>query len=312
VTQANPIRPAGSLIERAAEVYDFRPFLKTTSAPDAAALAPAMREPDTTAPSPAAAVNGFEAASIVQKTVQKIDLALLREGGFIVPGSPPTRLSEEYRIVKRQVLMSAFGGSAQEAVKNGRLVLMCSAQPNEGKTFSAVNLALSLATEPDLEVLLIDADVAKPEVLSTLGIGGDAGLMDALLDPAIDVESLIVPTDVPKLKVLPAGRQTNHDTELLASQRGKAVIQALSDRNPSRIIIIDTAPALAASPASALVHLVGQVLLVVRADETSENELRETVGLMAGAAQLRLLINGVTYRGTNRNYGTYYGYGEVA
>ena len=129
MTQANPIRPAGSLIERAAEVYDFRPFLKNSGAAEAAPSPPVAQPVAPVAVQPAPQV-GASPVSLVQKPVQKIDLGLLRDGGFIVPGAPPTRLSEEYRIVKRQVLMSAFGGSAQEAVKNGRLVLICSAQPN--------------------------------------------------------------------------------------------------------------------------------------------------------------------------------------
>jgi protein-tyrosine kinase len=173
-----------------------------------------------------------------------------------------------------------------------------------------VNLALSMASETDIEVLLVDADVAKPEILSTLGIPGGPGLMDALADPSIDAESLIIDTDIPALKILPAGRQSNNDTELLASDRTPIIIDRLAAQNPRRIIIFDSAPALAASPASVLALHVGQVVLVVRADQTSEGELREALTMLEGNARVQMLLNGVTFAGTNRKFGNYYGFGD--
>lgn len=318
--QLKPERPPlDSLIQRAAEIYDFKRMQRDTSpissafapsAPSQPAHAPGAQAPWPTVEQPVS-MQVAPRKNAPEGPVERVDLALLKENGLIVPGAPPTRISEEFRIVKRHLLLTAFGGSNQQPIRNGRCILVCSAQPNEGKTFSSVNLALSLATEPDLEIVLVDADVAKPEVLSILGIGGGAGLTDALVDPSIDVESLIVRTDIPRLSVLPAGRQTHNDTELLASARGKVVIDSLHKNHPNRVVIIDTAPALAASPASALVNHVGQVILVVRADRTSEHELREAVGMMAGHVELRLLLNGTTYQGMTRNYGSYYGYGEV-
>ena len=189
-------------------------------------------------------------------------------------------------------------------------MLTCSAHANEGKTFCSVNLALSMATEADIEVLLVDADVAKPEVLSTLGLPGGPGLMDALGDPRIDVETLIIKTNIPGLSVLPAGRQSNNDTELLASDRTHELIAQLASSNPRRIILFDSAPALAASPASVLALHVGQILLVVRADETTESELREALAMLDGNARVQMVINSVTYSGSNRKFGHYYGFGE--
>jgi len=188
------------------------------------------------------------------------------------------------------------------------MILVCSAQPNEGKTFCAVNLALSLASERDTEVLLVDADVAKPEVLSTLGLEGGAGLMDALADPALDVERLIIRTDIAKLSVLPAGRAIRDDTELLASARTKAVLESLATSNPNRIVIFDSAPALAASPASVLALHVGQVLMIVRADRTTEAELKDALALVDGCANVSLLLNASSYFGGTRSFGSYYGH----
>lgn len=339
----NPTPASGSLIERASQIYDFSkllgpdakiaapvsvPVAQPYAAPQVETPTPAAREIPSAAPVTLDPV--FEQAAPSQPTMQPIaqpivlpsvqpfsgqlrkaslDLSALQNMGFIQPGAPPSALSEEFRLIKRQLMLAAFGGRNSEAVERGRAIMICSAQPNEGKTFCSVNLALSLANDRDIEVILVDADVAKPEVLSTLGMEGSAGLMDALADPAIDVESLIVETSVPKLFVLPAGRQDNNDTELLAAIRTQSVIDAMLAANPARIIIFDTAPVLAASPASVLAHLVGQIVMVVRADHTGETELRDAIAMLDGPAQIQLLLNGVSYAGTTQKFGSYYGYG---
>ena len=190
------------------------------------------------------------------------------------------------------------------------MILVASAQPNEGKTFCAVNLALSIAAEKDVEVLLIDADFAKPEILSILGLEGGPGFIDALADPAVDPESCIIRTDIPNLLVLPAGRQTNEATELIASDRTRAVLDMLMARNPARVVIFDSPPALAASPASVLALHVGQVVMVVRADQTSEPDLREALALLAGCTSIQLLLNGVRFARRRTGFGQYYGHGE--
>lgn len=296
-----PTPATGSLIERAAEAYDFGNILRGTQPKTDAA----PEQPVEAVSQPAAQMP--QAAS---SETARIDRHHLRESGFIVPGAPPSALSEEFRLVKRQILVSALGNTGNAPVRDGRLVLVCSAQPNEGKTFCSVNLALSMASETDVEVLLVDADVAKPEILSTLGLAGGAGLMDALAEPSIDVEKLVIKTDVEGLSVLPAGRQTNNDTELLASGRTHTLIQALLANNPRRVVLFDTAPALAASPASALAMHVGQVLLVVRADQTGESELREAIGLIDSCPHIQLMLNAVSFSGSNRKFGSYYGFGE--
>lgn len=240
------------------------------------------------------------------ETIHPIDRARLIEAGFILPDSPIGTLAEEFRLVKRQLLLRA-GASDDAPSPKDRMILVCSAQPNEGKTFCSVNLALSLASERDNEVLLVDADVAKPEVLSVLGLTGTAGLIDAIADPDADVEDFILRTDVPKLSVLPAGNAVNNDTELLSSARAAKLIAGLATANERRIVIIDSAPALAASPAGVLAHRVGRVLMVVRADRTSEAELREAIALLDGCPDISLLLNAVSFFGTNRTYGSYYG-----
>lgn len=290
---------AGSLIERAAEVYDFgmaSSYAAPIVTPDSEARAAKLMLP----PLP----------KIDPEKLVKVDRELLRSQGFIVPGAPPTSLSEEFRLIKRQLLLSALGGPGGTAIERGQLILICSAQPNEGKTFSSVNLALSMASETEIEVVLVDADVAKPEILSTLGLPGGPGLMDALANPTLDVEELLIHTDIPNLSVLPAGLQTNNDTELLASDRTGKLINRLIENKPRRIILFDSAPALAASPASVLALHVGQCVIVVRADQTTESALRDTMSLLDACPRLQFMLNGVSYSGTNRKFGSYYGFGE--
>jgi exopolysaccharide/PEP-CTERM locus tyrosine autokinase len=304
------VEPA-SLIERAAEVYDFgaalrgrggiTPPLEERSQPAAATAVTAIVQPvpeTRTAPACAGAAHVGPVAAV--------DRSLLRDNGFIIPDSTIDTLAEEFRLVKRQLLLRT-GAQPSERTPKDRMVLVCSAQPNEGKTFCAVNLALSLASERDNEVLLVDADVAKPEVLATLGLPGSAGLIDAIADINLDVERLIIQTDIPKLSVLPAGKATNDDTELLSSVRAAELIAGLASANERRIVIIDSAPALAASPAAVLAHRVGRILMVVRADRTKESDLQEAIALLDGCNDISLLLNGASFFGTNKTYGSYYG-----
>ncbi|MBA4041087.1 MAG: exopolysaccharide biosynthesis protein, partial [Sphingobium sp.] len=170
-----------------------------------------------------------------------------------------------------------------------------------------INLALSIAAERDTEVILIDADVAKPGVLAALGLGDRSGLLDALADPNAAIEDYLVQTDVPHLTLLPAGSRSNQDTELLASQRTPELLGALLAGDPRRIVILDTPPALAASPAATLALNVGQVLLVVRADTTSDTDLRAAVSLLNGCEHIQLALNAVTLMPGGRRFGSYYG-----
>lgn len=238
-----------------------------------------------------------------------VDRDALRANGFIVPGEPVTALVEEFRIIKRQVMLTAAESRAGIGSPLGERILIASANPGEGKTYCAVNLALSIAAEKDNEVLLVDADFAKPSVLSALGLPAGLGLMDALADPSIAVEDCIMGTDVPGLFVLPAGQMTTSDTEWLASSRTAALFEALSAASPNRVIVIDSPPALAASPASELALHVGQTLVVVRADTTGEAALKDALSLLSGCEDVKLLLNCIQFSPTGRRFGAYYGYG---
>jgi protein-tyrosine kinase len=338
------IKSSGSLLERANELYDFGAALRgapainiqpvanpqiTPIAPAAvSAPAPALDPALAPTPAPATAIIAPTIAPAANKAVASTPVmprpkAIAREGirfaaidrshlvamNFIDPDGQVTGLSEEFRIVKRQLLLAARGGKGVDVVEHGERILVCSANPNEGKTYCAINLALSMATEKDNRVLLVDADFAKPSVLRTLQIDSGPGLMDALADPSVDVEDFVIETDITGLSVLPAGAQTNQDTEYLAASRTAEIINQLTRNDPSRIIIFDSPPALAASPASVLALHVGQILMVVHADVTNDSALRDAISLLSGCDHIQLLLNQTKFSPTGRKFGNYYGYG---
>jgi Mrp family chromosome partitioning ATPase len=233
----------------------------------------------------------------------------LREQGLIVPEGSVTALLEEFRIVKRTLLLQAAELVQQGMGPAAQRVLICSPHPGEGKSYTAVNLALSIASEKESEVLLVDADFAKPSVLSMLGLPGGRGLMDALSDPSLDVADCVLGTDVPGLWVLPAGNATNSDSEFLTSSRARSVIDRLNEGAPNRFVIFDSPPALAASPAAELAKYVGQAVVVARSDRTGQGALEDAVSLLSACPNIQLLLNAVQFSPSGRRFGSYYGYG---
>ncbi|MEH3101884.1 AAA family ATPase [Sphingomonas adhaesiva] len=340
-----------SLIERAARVYDFGAHLRAREV-----VAPAVLPWEKTAPTAATVVvddnpgllpaqerdggwddtlsaipaeflsdtddDGMEPWEGPDAGVAAIDRTMLAEKGMLVPGAPVGALAEEFRLVKRQLLLTArdiadgLPGADRPAdtQRRARTILVGSGKPGEGKTFCAINLAISLAAERDVEIVLVDADFAKPDVMASLGLAhtpeDSPGLLDVLADPGIDPEMCIIRTDVPQLSLLPAGKRSHSDTELLASARTARVLDRLLEANPARIIVFDTPPALAASPASVLALLVGQVMLVVRADRTTEADVHAAVQLLDGCDEIHLVLNAVAYEPGRGRFGSYYGQGE--
>ncbi|MBO9517327.1 MAG: capsular biosynthesis protein [Porphyrobacter sp.] len=252
------------------------------------------------------------AAKRVEFTAPKqvVDRARLQEQGFIVPDGPVTALLEEFRIVKRQLLLSMreARANAKQSAELQR-VLVCSPLPGEGKTFCATNLALAVTAEKDAEVVLVDADFAKPSILSLLGLSGNKGLMDALADPAIRVEDCVVATDIPGFYVLPAGNRTSSDSEFLASGRTREVLGRLTAGASNRVVIFDSPPALAASPAAELAKYVGQALVICRADQTGQRALEDALSLLSICPDIKLLLNSANFSPSGRRFGAYYGYG---
>lgn len=294
-------RPHLTLIERAAAIYDFDAALRDGAA-TAVPVPPALATPDMAADEAATAT--LPPVLEARGDYHPLDREGLTREGFVDPMGPPTGLSEELRILKRQLLTKAF---APDAAACDRLVLVNSAHPGDGKTWLTINLALSLSAERDLDILLVDSDVGKPSLCRQLGLPDGPGFMDVLVDPSQDVARLVVRTDLPNLSVLRAGRHLNDDTEVLASDRTRAVLDSLVAGNPRRIVLFDSPPALAASAASELARYVGLVLLVVRADRTSDVALRDAAQLLSACPNIHAVLNGVKFSSSGRLFGAYYG-----
>jgi protein-tyrosine kinase len=220
----------------------------------------------------------------------RIDRKRLRAAGFVPDENQERRFADQYRRIKRPILMQVQVLTAARA-PGARFVMMASALPGDGKTFTSINLALSIARERDVSVLIMDADVAKPHISRIFGIDQEPGLLDALADDAVDIESLVLPTDVPGLSMLAAGRHHEAATELLASARMDQVVTRLAARDPRRIVLLDSPPLLLSSESRALVQIAGQVVLVVRAGGTPRRAVQEAIGYIGEGKPLGLILN---------------------
>jgi exopolysaccharide/PEP-CTERM locus tyrosine autokinase len=236
-----------------------------------------------------------------------IDRDRLRADGHLPSAKMERLISNQFRHLKRPLIKNALGRGA-EPVTNGHLVMVTSSLPGEGKTFSSLNLAFSIAREKDLEVVLIDADVAKATVSRIFGVQAEPGLLNALADDLIDVESLILATDVKGLSILPAGQCAEEDsaTELLASTRMDEIASRIGARSAHRIALFDSPPLLLTNEARVLASLMGQILLVVRAGVTPQQAVLEAIGFVDEEKPLGLVLN----QSKAHAPGSYYGYGS--
>jgi len=242
--------------------------------------------------------------------VQSINLARLHRMGVVAPDAEKSQIAEEFRIIKRPLIANAFGQGAAR-VRNGNLIMVTSSLPGEGKSFCAINLAISMAMEMDRTVLLIDADVAKPRVPEYLGIHADKGLLDVLQDKDLKLSDVLIKTDIAKLTVLPAGRTYKRATELLASAAMTRLVEDIGNRYPDRIILFDSPPLLATSESSVLATHMGQIVMVVEAEKTSQEAVREALSHIQSCEVVGMLLNKTTPTpGADYYYGYYGSYGK--
>ena len=236
----------------------------------------------------------------------------LLAANMLVPGSKLGReIQDDYRRIKRPLVSNACGRN-KAMVDRGNLILVTSSIPGEGKTYNSVNLALSIAQEVDTTVLLVDCDVAKQGLSRMLGLEKICGLVDILENDNLTVGDVMLQTDIPNLRLLPAGKQSEYIAELLASQRMSSLVNEMAERYNDRIIIFDGPPLLPTPQTQILAGLVGQVVFVIEAGKTSQSLVEEALELIPEEQATALLLNkneGLSSRG-GYYYG-YYGSGEV-
>lgn len=244
------------------------------------------------------------AAAAAAPQYRPLNLARLAEQGMLTQEGGRSSVAEDFRIIKRPLLRQARASGA-EAIRHGNLIVVTSAMPGEGKTYCAVNLAMSIAMEMDITVLLVDADVARPSVLKVLGLPPEPGLMDVLLDPQLAMGDVILKTNVANLRILPAGRSNKHATELLASRAMSRLLAEIASRYSDRIVVFDSPPLLITSEAHALVGQMGQVVMVVEAETTTQHAVKEALRQIEACEHIHLIYNKTkSFPGND-----YYGYG---
>jgi exopolysaccharide/PEP-CTERM locus tyrosine autokinase len=306
-----------SLVEQALKkAKQAGPPLPLSTQPPAARPADLHDDIAAVPPRPAAAEEVIEPSPEITATVQAfkfltLDRDALRAAGYLPPVDQEREISEQYRHLKRPLVARALG-RGHDRLPNGMRIAVSSALQGEGKTFTSVNLAMSIALEKDVRVVLVDADVARAELSRVFGVKSQPGLIDTLSDSSVDVASLVYETNIEGLQVLPAGRSDTTAAEWLASPRMEEVMRRLVGKDDNCILILDSPPLLVTNEAKAVCEAAGQVVLVVRANLTPQNAVAEALAHVTGSRYVGLVLNAsdVVPGGGYGYYGGNYGYGQ--
>ncbi|MDT3680128.1 MAG: XrtA-associated tyrosine autokinase [Burkholderiaceae bacterium] len=305
-----PAGPAPSGAERRTSIEAFADRLDAGAADEVAVV---EAEPRARGAAPERTMQPV--APHVEREPVRIHLEGLRARGMVVPNGPATQSAHEFRVIKRPLLGNAFGRHGQAPVRNGKRIMVTSAFPGEGKSFTSVNLAMSIAAERDHGVLLIDADVARPTIPRELGIHADVGLMDWLIDGGPDLSQLVLPTNVETLSLLPAGRHDQHATEWLASDAMGRLLDELTKRYPDCVLIFDSPPLLVTTEARVLASYMGQIVMVVESGRTPREAVTQALSTIESNEIVGLVLNkarNIESNGYYQGYGYGYGYGAAS
>ncbi|WP_350281889.1 XrtA-associated tyrosine autokinase [Nitrosomonas sp.] len=248
----------------------------------------------------------FNKPAGTNKTVKKIEIDLenLHRKGVVTLHHTKSEIAEQFRLIKRPLLANAF--NPDSGVKNGNLIMVTSSLSGEGKSFCSLNLAMSIAMEMDHRVLLVDADVARPSIPATLGFSPEElGLLDVLRDSQLSISDVMMKTNVKKLTLIPAGRRHTHATELLASQSMRSILVELAQRYHDRVVIFDSPPLLLTSEARVLAGQMGQIVLVVEAERTTQQTVKEALQQIEACDVVNLIYNKARAHGSTGYYGYY-------
>jgi exopolysaccharide/PEP-CTERM locus tyrosine autokinase len=307
-----------SIIEKAASRIDLRSATAAHPSPQDKAVEPLHDTHSASAAAPAApaaaAAAQPAARSDTERPAQKtstrrveLDLDRMRDLGMVTAAGGRTRLLEDFRVIKRPLLQRAFA-ERKPGDKPANLIMVTSSLPGEGKTYCAINLAMSIAMELDHTVLLVDADVARTSVLRALGLPAHRGLMDILLDDKLDMADVMLRTNVDTLSILPAGTSNPRATELLASSTMSSLVTEIANRYPDRVVIFDSPPLLLTSESRVLASHMGQIVMVVEAQTTTQHAVKEALNQLEGCPNVNLIYNKTReFPGIEETYDYHYG-----
>lgn len=302
----------GSLIEQAAQrLAQLRqagveiPHLPTGQ-PAAQPTAAPVAAP--TAPVPAVAAEVPAQPRHLSRKIN-LDLDALQKQGVLTPHAPRSTVADQYRVIKRPLIRNAMGKGVS-TITHGNLIMVTSALAGEGKSFTSINLAMSIANEMDHTVMLVDADVARPSLPRMLGVPQGPGLLD-VLNGSADMRDVLLRTNVEKLTVLPSGDPHPRATELLASDAMRHLLDDIATRYPDRIVIFDSPPLLLTTESRVLATNMGQVVMVVHADKTRQSDVQHALSTIDNCPVRMLVLNQARTASTD-GYAAGYGYGYGA
>lgn len=299
---ASLIEQAAQRLEQLRQAGVVLPDAAATVQPPAAAAPRAATSAERpTAPPTRAPVPGGTRSKQVE-----LDFAALAALGLLTPGAPRSRVADQYRVIKRPLIKNAVGQGAA-TLNHANLIMVTSALAGEGKSFTSLNLAMSIAAELDHTVMLVDADVARPSLLRMLGLPPGPGLLD-VLEGQTDLSEVLLRTNIDKLTLLPSGTPQPRATELLASEAMRQLLDDMASRYPDRIILFDSPPLLLTTESRVLASQMGQVVVVVHAEHTPQAAVQQALSTIE-SCPLKLLLLNQARSDESGSYGYSYGYG---
>jgi receptor protein-tyrosine kinase len=247
-----------------------------------------------------------KSADISSDQFIEIDFEKLEHKGFVSTNAQRQLINEEYRAIKRKILDNAFG-ALSKSLDNSNIIMVTSSNPGEGKTFTAVNLALSIALEQDKTVLLVDADVLRPNVMRTLELENRQGLMEYLLGEKKDISEVMCKTNLNNLRIISAGKSHHLSTELLASEKMYEAVLEFANRYTDRVVIVDTPPLLGINETAILANLAGQAIVVTEEGKTKLGDIQKAVSQLNPEMAIGFVVNKAQkINGDEHGYGYYY------
>lgn len=253
------------------------------------------------------------AVSLENLPTLQIDKSILRKYGMLAQQDQERVLVRQFREIKRS-LLSAFNESDEfEQAGDQKVIMLSSALSGDGKTFTALNLASSLAMERDLNVILVDGDVAKPHISSLLDCSDKLGLLDFIADTSVSVNEIIYSTNITGLYFVPAGKKTEQANELMSGQRMKDVLSQLSGISKNTLLLFDTSPILLTSESKVMASYADFVLLLVRSGVTPKLAVTDSIKtLQEIGVRFGIVLNDTKSNVfTSYGYGYGYGYGDT-
>ncbi len=243
-----------------------------------------------------------------------LPLSSLRDRGFFCPSDAPSRLDLELRLLKRRLLRRtgmlhrqyATETLARRGNRRKNLIMVTSTRPNEGKTFVSMNLALSLALEDELNVLLVDSDFPRPKLRGQFDLPELPGFSDMILDRSLAPEAVCLQARGTSLRVLVDGEMVNRSGDILGSAEAKQTLNVLSQWQDNQLVILDAPPVLATTEAVLLAPHVDEILFVVEADATPEQAIASALEeLLDVNKNISLVLNKCLIGAGGSHYGSY-------